>query len=235
MNAAEAHHTLATIGVVPSRPETGYGYIQAKKEAGPISGARQGYPVYDVTAFHEKPNRDKAQDFVEAGNYYWNSGMFFWRVSVFLGELEQARPEFAKKARDIAEAIKASDYPQARKIFESLEDISVDYALMEHAKRVIVAEAAFDWDDVGAWPALDRSLPKDADGNVTAGQPVVIDSEDCIVYNAAGPDAMSVAVVGARDLVVVTTDDAVLVLPKDRAQDVKAAVKELKQRNSPHV
>src|SRR5690606_27380580 len=115
-------------------------------------------------------------------------------------------------------------------IFAGLEDISIDYALMEKAKRVIMVQASFPWDDVGAWTALDRTYPHDEHGNVTVGDPVVIDCEDCIVYNEAGPDAMAVSVVGAENLVVVATKDGVLVMPKDHAQEMRKAVQELKRR-----
>ena len=126
---------------------------------------------------------------------------------------------------DMLQRVFAAEYPAIRKV-------SIDYALMEHAKRVAMARAEFPWDDVGAWTALDRSYSKDERGNVTVGDPIVVDSENCIVYNDAGPDAMAVSVVGAEDLVVVVTTDSVLVIPKDRAQDVRHAVQELKKRNA---
>jgi len=106
---------------------------------------------------------------------------------------------------------------------------------MEHAKRVIVARAAFDWDDVGAWTALDRTYPHDEHGNVAVGEPVILQSEDCIVYNDAGPDAMAVSVIGLENVVVVVTQDAVLVMHKDDAQEVRKAVQALKRRDAPQV
>ncbi|MCC6794952.1 MAG: mannose-1-phosphate guanylyltransferase [Candidatus Hydrogenedentes bacterium] len=230
MTAAERDNLLVTLGIVPTRPETGYGYIQVDRDA---TGKLLNRIMIDqVSAFHEKPSKERAEDFISEGNYFWNSGMFFWRISTFLSELDAARPSLAKAVRDMAESMRANDATRTRALFESLDDISIDYALMEHAKRVAMARAEFPWDDVGAWTALDRSYSKDDRGNVTVGDPVVVDAENCIVYNDAGPDALAVSVVGAKDLVVVVTNDSVLVIPKDRAQDVRHAVQELKKRNA---
>jgi len=230
MAAAEQEEALVTLGIVPTRPETGYGYIQIDRDS--TSKIRNAVAVTPVRAFHEKPSRERAEDFIAEGNYYWNSGMFFWRISTFLSELEQARPALAESVRKMAAAMAAKDDTTVRAEFDALEDISIDYALMEHAKRVAMARAEFPWDDVGAWTALDRSYAKDENGNVAVGDPVLSDVSDCIVYNDAGGDAMAVGVVGMNNVIVVVTHDAVLVLPKDRAQDVRHAVQELKKRNA---
>lgn len=228
MTAAEKDDVLVTLGIVPTRPETGYGYIQVDNKDG---AQRNAIAVSPVCAFHEKPSREKADGFIASGDYYWNSGMFFWRISTFLKELDHARPALAKAVREMADAMRAGNDSKVRAIFESLEDISIDYALMECAKHVAMARAEFPWDDVGAWTALDRSYEHDAKGNVAIGNPIVADSTNCIVYNDAGDD-VAVGVVGVEDLVVVVTNDAVLVIPKDRAQDVRQAVQELKKRNA---
>jgi mannose-1-phosphate guanylyltransferase len=228
LDAAEERDALATFGVVPTRPETGYGYIQIPADA----EAPDGSPVYPVTAFHEKPNRQRAEDFMASGQYFWNSGMFFWKVSAFLAELDTARPEFAKATLAMIDAMRAGDQARVDAVFEGLENVSIDYALMEHAKNVVVVRADFPWDDIGAWPALDRTYKRDEHGNVIVGSPIVVESEDCIVYNEVGPEAMAVGVIGVEDLVVVVTQDAVLVMPKDRAQDVRRVVKELKDRQA---
>lgn len=230
MTAAERDHVLVTLGIVPTRPETGYGYIQVERDG--TGKLINQVMISAVRAFHEKPSRERAEDFIAEGNYFWNSGMFFWRISTFLSELDAACPTLARAVRDMTDAMKNGNTARVREIFESIDDTSIDYALMEHAKRVAMARAEFPWDDVGAWTALDRSYPKDARGNVTVGDPVLVDTEGCIVYNDAGPDAMAVSVVGVEDLVVVVTGDAVLVIPKDRAQDVRYAVQELKKRNA---
>jgi mannose-1-phosphate guanylyltransferase len=233
LSAAERDDVLATLGVVPTRPETGYGYIQI--ETGGPTEQTNTIPVRPVTAFHEKPSRERAEQFIAQGNFFWNSGMFFWRVSTFLAELESARPALATAVRGMRDAMLKGDTAGVRRIFEELDDISIDYALMEKTRRVVMARADFPWDDVGAWPALDRSHAKDHCGNVTLGSPVLIESHNCIVYNELGADEMAVSVIGAENLVVVVTRDAVLVVPKERAQDVRLAVQELRKRNAAQV
>lgn len=234
LDAAEIHGVLTTQGIVPSRPETGYGYIQALETEGPVLESK-GIPVYTVAAFHEKPNKEMAENFIDSGHYYWNSGMFFWQVETFLSELRKVRPKMAQAAHDMAAAILANDKGTVRTIFESFEDISIDYALMEHSEHVAVARADYPWDDVGVWSALDRTRPRDEHGNVMEGEPVVVDCQDCIIYNDVGPERMAVSVVGVEGLVVVVSEDGVLVIPKDRAQDVRHAVSELKARGAKQV
>ncbi|HIJ73707.1 MAG TPA: hypothetical protein HPP83_06345 [Candidatus Hydrogenedentes bacterium] len=230
--AAEGESALVTVGVVPTRPETGYGYIQVREDVRVAPCNDGDVPVYQVVAFHEKPSRERAQDFSDTGHYFWNSGMFFWRISTFLEELEQARPALAAATRDMAGAMQNGDPQGVERIFEALEDISIDYALMEHASNVRVARADFPWDDIGAWPALDRTRARDENGNIEFGDPVVIDCEDTIVYNAVGAEDMAVSVIGMEDAVVVVTQDAVLVARKDRAQDVRHAVRALRERGA---
>lgn len=232
---AEAHESIVTIGIAPTRPETGYGYIQARELAPAVDGLSQSIQVHHVSAFHEKPNRQRAEDFMNAGNYFWNSGMFFWTAKTFLDELSHAHPPSAETYSKLIAAFKTGDLAEARRIFETLEDISIDYALMEHAQKVLVVRADFPWDDVGAWTALERSHPADAQGNVKLGEPVVVESKDCIVYNTVGPEKMAVSVIGCEELVVIVTADAVLVMPKEKAQDVRHAVSELKKRNAPQL
>jgi len=229
LTVAERDDALAIMGIQPSRPETGYGYVQVTDDA---PEDMEGIAVHRVKAFHEKPSRERAEDFMAMGGYFWNSGMFFWRVSVFLDELLHASPPHAAAVSAMAEAQRQGDANAVCTAFERLEDISIDYVLMERARRVQLVRADYPWDDVGAWTALDRTYPKDAHGNVTVGDPVLIDCEDCIVYNEPGAKNMALSVVGVHDLVVVTTKDAVLVIPKDRAQDVRHVVNALKERGA---
>ncbi len=231
LDAIERDNVLATLGIVPTRPETGYGYIQIAGDSPSLTDGN--VPIYPVTAFHEKPNREKAEDFVASGRYFWNSGMFFWRLSTFLEELDAIRPALAEATRRMADAMRADDDVTVQELFEELEDISIDYALMEHARRVVMARAEFAWDDIGSWPALDRTMTRDAHGNVGVGDPVLIDCEECIIYNEPGGDHVAVGVIGCRDIIVVVTSDGVLVAPKDRAQDVRKVVGELKVRGAP--
>jgi mannose-1-phosphate guanylyltransferase len=226
MDAAERDAVLVTIGIPPTYPSTGYGYIQAS--AGTAKALK-------VQAFHEKPDAVTAQQYVQHGMFFWNSGMFFWRLSSFLSELDAANPRLAQATRDMAEAMRRNDEARVRTVFEGIEDLSIDYALMERAQNVAMVPAQFDWDDVGTWASLDRTRPADAHGNITFGNPVLHDCRNSIVYNAAGEQVVSVGVAGMENVVVVVTEDAVLVLPKDRAEEVKAIVQELKKRGSTHV
>lgn len=232
MGAAEQNEALVTIGVRPTRPETGYGYIEMDDASPAADGSAAEYPTYPVVRFLEKPDERTAQRFVENANYLWNSGMFFWRLPVFLRKLADTRPEMAVAVREMAEAIAAGDIETVERIFAGLPNISIDYALMERTKGILVTPADFRWDDLGAWDALDRTFSRDNDGNVAVGDPVLVNTSDSIVYNDAGPDAMAVSVVGMNEVVVVVTADAVLVVPKEQAQDVKAAVAALKERNA---
>ncbi|MCL5269285.1 MAG: sugar phosphate nucleotidyltransferase [bacterium] len=232
LDAARAGDALATIGVPPTRPETGYGYIEVAADAPTLPGAEDRPPVYPVARFREKPDRAAAEEYLRTGRFFWNSGMFFWTLGTFMRELEYAHAPLATATRGLAAALGAGDDARVEALFESLEDISIDYALMEKARRVVMARAAFGWDDIGAWDALDRGYPADAAGNVTSGDPVAIDTRRCIVINEAGAVRMAVATIGLEDMIVVATDDAVLVAPKSRAQDVKLAVKELRRRQA---
>jgi len=128
--------------------------------------------------------------------------------------------------------MRGCDQHQVESIFSALPDVSIDYALMEGARRVLVAPGRFFWEDLGAWNILDQTLPQDSMGNTIVGEPVLVDCENCIVYNAPGAENRAVAMVGVNDLIVVVSDDAILVVPKSRAQDVKAAVKVLKERGA---
>jgi mannose-1-phosphate guanylyltransferase len=234
-DAAEGHHALVTIGIQPSRPDTGFGYIETAENAEPVSGFSGRHPLYPVVRFHEKPSEDEAARYLDTGRFFWNSGMFFWRLSSFLSEFEHANPVFAQTARSVARAMQQQKTSEANELFAALPSTSIDYALMEGARNVLVVPGRFAWDDLGAWDALDRSFPQDHHGNVTVGDPVLIDSEDCIVYNAPGAAKIEVAAVGLDNVVIVVAEDAVLVVRKDQAQKVKQAVAELKRRGSSRI
>ncbi|MBX3180244.1 MAG: mannose-1-phosphate guanylyltransferase [Candidatus Hydrogenedentes bacterium] len=234
LDVVEAEPALGTIGIPPTRPATGFGYVHAVRETG--LAADTGVPqAHAVAGFREKPPLEVAEEYVATGDYFWNSGMFFWRIGVFVREFEAANPAFAFAIREMRDAMRAGDGAAVRRVFEGLKSESIDYALMEKAKKVVMVNATFPWDDIGAWSALERSRTPDARGNVSQGAPVLIDCDGCIVYNDEGAEARSVAVVGMADVVVVATKDAVLVVPKDRTEDVKKAVQALQERNAPHV
>ena len=224
LHYAESHGSLVTHGIVPSRAETGYGYLKVDETAESLIGG--GIPIYPVASFHEKPNLERAQEFVAAGNYYWNSGMFFWRLDRFLAELEIARPDVGRAIHDMATALKEGNHRGAAGIFEGLEDLSIDYALMEKARNVVVVRADYPWD---------RTMRHDAQGNVAEGEPVLVECKNCIVYNDLGSARMAVSVVGAENLIVVVTRDAVLVAPKGRVESARESVRQLRERGSTQI
>ena len=232
LDTAAQHPVLVTIGIEPVRPETGYGYIEIPVGANPLYRSPEDVCVYPVSRFREKPDRVTAEQFVSAGRFFWNSGMFFWRVSIFMAELEAANPVLGKAVKTMAAALAAGNEAEMVEIFTRLEDISIDYALLEKARQVAMVRGDFPWDDIGAWDALDRTFPRDSNGNIAIGAPLLIDSHNSIVYNELGPEAMAVGVIGADNLVLVVTRDAVLVVPKDRVQEVKKLMTELKARNA---
>ena len=233
--AAERHEALLTVGIQPSRPETGYGYIETGANAQPVVGAAGRCPVYPVLRFHEKPDARTAQQYVSQGGFYWNSGMFFWRLKVFLDELAHASPPHARAYHGILAALRLGDQAGADAAFARLPDKSIDYALLEGARHVLVARGRFAWDDLGSWDALERSFPTDARGNVAVGDPILIDAQGSVVVKGPGAAEVAVAVLGVKNLVVVVSEDGVLVVPKDQAQRVKEVVEELRRRGAPQV
>lgn len=229
---ADREEVLVTLGIAPNRPETGYGYIEVSGERLDVPAAPGDIPVYASSRFHEKPDRDAATAYLATGRHLWNSGMFFWRISSFLAELSAASPQLARAVEPIAAALRDGDDKWVRSLFRDLPAVSIDYALMEKARRVLVVKSDFGWDDIGAWDALDRTMPLDGSGNVTVGDPVLVNCSGCIVVNEPGSAKQTVAVVGMDGFVVIVSGDAVLVVPKDRTQEVRAAVAELKRRGS---
>jgi mannose-1-phosphate guanylyltransferase len=185
-----------------------------------------------VLRFREKPDADTAAGFVASGRFFWNSGMFFWRLATFLRELATAQPAMHAALFGIAEALRTGDTGRASALFETVDNVAIDYALMERSRSLLVIPATFAWDDIGAWDAMERIHTPDAAGNVTAGAPVVIDSRNCTVLNDAGGTA--VAVVGLADVAVIVTRDAVLVARKESLQQVRDAVAELNRRGAGH-
>lgn len=217
---------IVTLGITPTHPETGYGYIRFDPES-------SVGPAFEVEAFVEKPDRETAARYLSSRRVLWNAGIFLCRPSVMLAEIARQRPEMAKGLSEIAAAIGTDAYDSTvRRVFPTLESISIDYAVMEGAERVAVVPADVGWSDVGHWGALDAVRPVDDHGNVGDGELVLVDSRDCVVVNQS-EDAV-VAVVGMHDVIIVRTDDATLVLPRDRAQDVREIVAELKRRGSSH-
>lgn len=223
---AEQTEGLATFGILPSRAETGYGYIETSDEA--VPGVAQ-----IAHAFREKPDAITAAEYVASGRFLWNSGMFIWTLQSFLRELQAAQPEASRLTLEIADALRSGNEATAATLFDSMPSISVDYALMERASKVYVIPGEFPWDDVGAWDAVLRTLPLDERGNAAVGDVLLEGARDCVIYN--GGNNMTVAVLGMQDVVVVAADDAVLVCPVDRAQEIRNIVARLKEREDPRL
>ncbi len=231
---AEQEDALLTIGTHPTRPETGYGYIEISELNKPITD-EDGIPIYRVSRFLEKPNLDDAEKYQASRFYYWNSGMFFWRLSSFVNSLQIHMPELAQSIESMSLVLQNHNCDVDAKLlafFEALPNISIDYGLMEKADNVYVTLGDFRWDDLGSWDALSRIRPRDERRNTPVGGPVLIDCDNVVAYNEPGAKELAVCVVGMKDAIVVTTHDAVLVCPKDRAQDVKQAVAALKEQNA---
>lgn len=204
---------LITFGIAPRRPETGYGYI--------TSGDAIAEGVAAVREFVEKPAVKVAEGLIRSGNSFWNSGMFLFRASVFLDELNRFAPEIyaaCKEAIDSGAAESSRVFP-APEALQNCPATSVDYAVMEHSDRIAVVPIDLAWSDVGSWASIHELSPKDADGNVVDEGSAVIDGKNCLV-RTTGP---RVSVVGADDLVVIATPDHVLVVPRSEAQRVREA------------
>ncbi len=224
---AEAENVLVTFGVQPTRPETGYGYIQL----GACTAERDNTSVYEVRRFCEKPDAATAQKFLEAGNYVWNSGMFVWRCSVLREAMKAHAPWLSRASEEMAAALGQSDeVGRLQAIFQRLPKISIDYAVMEHARNVWCVRATFEWDDVGTWTALARHHPADAEGNTVLGEAVLLQTTRSIVYNNIGDarPAPLVAALGVSDLVIVASDDAILVCRRDQAHRMKEIVERIR-------
>jgi mannose-1-phosphate guanylyltransferase / mannose-6-phosphate isomerase len=210
---------MVAFGIVPTAPETGYGYI--RKAAG---SGKDG--VHAIEQFVEKPPLERAQQFLKDGNYFWNSGMFLFKASSYLNELARLAPDIAASAKAaLAGAQPDLDFVRLDKVaFEACRSDSIDYAVMEKTADAVVVPLAAGWSDVGSWSALHEALPADAQGNVTRGDVLIEDTAGCYLYS----ESRLVSAVGLKDHVVVETKDAILVAPKDRVQDVKNLVARLK-------
>lgn len=213
---------LVTVGITPTRPETGYGYLEL--------GEAIGEGVFRARRFVEKPNRARAEQFLAAGSYLWNSGMFFFRADAVLAAIRAHLPGLGEALeRFDRAAAEGREDALVRAEYGALPSISIDHGVMEKAERVAVVPGDFGWSDVGSWTTAWELAPKDAQGNAARAGDVRIDAEGCYVR---APEAKTVALVGVRDLVVVDTEDALLVVPRERAQDVRAIVDELKRRGA---
>jgi mannose-1-phosphate guanylyltransferase len=229
LRAAERQGSLVVLGIEAKRPETGYGYIERDKPTRHFGRAR----VFRVKRFTEKPAPKLAKRYVASGRYFWNAGMFFWRVSTFLDELAKRLPATAKSLAGLEQYIGTARYRSALgRAYGGLENISVDYAILEPASRpgsgvdVFVIPASVGWSDIGSWAAayeLEARKPRDT---ISAGPVVSLDAEGNFFW---APQKL-VAAIGVRGIVLVETPDAILICPRERAQDVGQIVKELERQ-----
>jgi mannose-1-phosphate guanylyltransferase len=228
----EKYPMLSTIGITPARPETGYGYIETDSSFSDNDKAE----IKLVIEFKEKPDLHTANEYLKKGNYLWNSGMFFWRLDTFKNSMLNSLPEVGNKIDEIAKIYKDKTnidfecpYQPLNDVFNSFPSVSIDYGLMEKASNVVVTKALFEWDDIGSWDALDRYKEKDEDNNVKIGYSVNTDTKDSIIVNNSKDGKILVSTLGLENMAVVVTDDAILVCPKDKVQDVKKNVEKIKQ------
>ncbi|MDE7284869.1 MAG: mannose-1-phosphate guanylyltransferase [Lachnospiraceae bacterium] len=221
IRVAEETDALVTIGIQPTYPATGYGYIRYEKE-------KTADCYYNVRHFVEKPNLQTAKEYLLSGDYLWNSGMFVWKASVIMRCFEKLLPEISVCLKKIGASMNTEKEKEIiNEIYPVIPKISIDYGIMERAENVLVLEGNFGWSDVGSWDALEALYDKDEHGNITYGEQVHIDTHDCIIY---AKDKL-VTTIGLDNIIVVETEDAVLVCDKNRAQEVKRVVEALQDSN----
>jgi mannose-1-phosphate guanylyltransferase len=226
---ASRGRVIVTIGIKPTEPATGYGYIQVGN-ALPAPQGVKGYKTsfFRAERFVEKPNFETAQQYLGSGQYRWNAGMFIWSFVTITQGLEKHQPEMAAACQ---RWFKAAGTPKLDKVlakeYPDVKKISIDYALMEHAQNVVVADGSFGWDDLGSWTALARHIRADDAGNCARADFVHVDAARNIIFDARTKNRTPIAVVGLRDSILVQTDDAVLLAHKSQAQKVKELVKKL--------
>ncbi|MGD9720304.1 MAG: mannose-1-phosphate guanylyltransferase [Pirellulales bacterium] len=221
---------LVTFGIRPTYPAESFGYIE-RGDAMP-AGSRPvdlgSAAVYTVRRFREKPKADVAREYLESGVCYWNSGIFVWRAATIVAELAARQPQMVAHLRTIADAAGSAKFDQVfAREFEAIGGISIDYAVMEHARDVLVIEAPFTWDDVGSWQAISRLAGGDAQGNTISGRHVGVDTTGTIVRST---DDHVVVTLGVKDLIVVHTPDATLVASKHDEEAIRQVVKIMAER-----
>ena len=222
MQIATAEPVLVTIGIRPTFPSTGFGYIHVGR-----TYAEKGRTTFlRGLRFLEKPDARTAEEFLRSGDYLWNSGMFIWSVPSIVDAFRQHRPQLFAAVVELERIARQGVYGAAlRGVYTGLDRISIDYAVMEKATNIVVARGTFPWDDVGSWPALANHTPKDAQGNVTVGQCEAVDARDCIVVS----EGRLTALLGVKDVIVVQAGGVTLVCARDRAQDMKKIVTRIRE------
>jgi len=214
---------LVTFGIRPDRPDTGYGYFK-------IGNRLSSNTAFAVSRFVEKPRLNIARQYLKQGNYFWNSGIFVWQTRTILDEIQLHLPELSRGLIEMKKALKTpKEQAVMQAVYQRLPSVSIDYGVLSHSKRNAAVLTNFGWADVGSWAALGELKERqDKEGNVVSGNVLDLESHDSVIY----ADQRLVATVGLEDMVVVDTADATLVCPKDRAQDIKRVVEQLKQRQA---
>ena len=217
VKAAEEKDALVTVGITPTFAATGYGYIKFQKS---------GENVLKVLEFKEKPDEETAKKYVESGEYAWNSGMFIWKASTILKKFEKYLPEIYADLQKIGNAMNTADELKViEEVYPKINSISVDYGIMEKADDVYVVPGEFGWNDVGSFDMLGVLHEADSNGNICIGDQINVDTKNCITYSSG----RLVATIGLENVVVIETGDAVLVCDKNKVQDVKKIVEQLKK------
>jgi mannose-1-phosphate guanylyltransferase len=208
---------LVTIGIKPTSPETGYGYI----EQGVTKAVIRGEEIFEVRSVREKPDLEQAKKLLEQGRFSWNSGMFVWKTTTILNAIKQWLPDLYQGLVQIEEVLgSAGEAAAVDQVYRNTEAISIDYGVMEKARNALVIRGDFGWSDVGSWDALWEVSRKDEKGNTVRGHLIAIDSRNCLVYSPGKP----VALVDVDDLIVVETDDVLMICKRGSSQDVKKVV-----------
>ncbi|OME84953.1 mannose-1-phosphate guanylyltransferase [Paenibacillus sp. FSL A5-0031] len=214
---------IVTIGIKPTFPSTGYGYISCKKD----SFMKEPCPVYEAAEFVEKPNFAKAQSYLQSGHYLWNSGMFIWKTSCIIDNFKRFLPRLFKTMLPlIAYMGTEREEEMINEIYPLLQNISIDYGILERSDEVVVIEGDFGWNDIGSWDALGAIFPPDEHGNIVKANYVGIDTQNSIIY---GDDRL-ITTIGIDGLIIADTKDALLICAKDKAQEVKEIVRILKDK-----
>ena len=215
---AEEGKNLVTIGITPTYPETGYGYINFGKEAG---------SAYEVERFVEKPDLATAKKYLASGKYLWNSGMFVWKISSIMTDLKEFMPDIYEGALRIGESFGTDKFTETLvKEFTAFTSESIDFGIMEKASNIFTIPGSFGWDDVGSWLAVERINETDDDKNYVDGDVITVDSQRTTICGGK----RLVAAIGTRDIIIVDTDDVLLVCSKNNTQDVKKVIAQLKER-----
>ncbi len=226
LNFVEEHKGIVTIGITPTKPETGYGYIQYEIE-NKIESKEIKIPVYKVKTFAEKPNLEVAKAFLKSGDFLWNAGMFIFKVDVMMEEIKKHLPELYNSLQIIKQNLYSKNFNKIlEEVFSQIKSISIDYGVMEKSDCVYTIKGNFDWSDVGSWDEIYNLSKKDSNNNVLQGMTVMINSKNCYVVN----EQRITAVVGCEDLIIVDTDNGLLVCKRGESQSVREVVDFLRRK-----